>query len=290
MNTVWSNLVQGTGTLYQSRALRFHDRYKDLYLPHFALADGTRMLEIGCGPGALAGALHRWYPHSHIHALDRDSCFIAFAQQHIPGVTFCEGDATSLPYRDASFDVTISNTVSEHVPTEAFYREQYRVLQPDGVCLMLSARRGINHTAPCLARESALEQEVWARVEERAKAIDEDAHVAAWALNEQQHPVAMAAAGFREISTAYIAVNLTPDNPENTPEMAHAMINSHRQTALDATFFLENGMADMVSPAEIAQMRAAINARYDERIALYNAGKKQWDTTVCMTMILRGVK
>ena len=290
MNTIWSDLVQGTGTLYRSRALRFDDRFRDKYVSTFALPADARILEIGCGPGALAQALARWYPGASVTGIDRDDHFIDFARANIPQVDFRTGDATSLDFADASFDVTISNTVSEHVPTVAFYREQYRVLKEGGVCLMLSARRGINHVAPCLAQQSDIEQAVWARVEERAQAIDRDAQVGAFAMNEQQHPLAMAKAGFRNISTEYITVNLTPDNPGYPPEMAHAMINAHRQTELDALSYLQNGMQDLVTAHELEQMRCHINARYDARIALYNAGEKQWDTTVCMTMILRGEK
>ena len=33
-----------------------------------------------------------------------------------------------------------------------------------------------------------------------------------------------------------------------------------------------------------------LNAKYDKRIELYRAGIKQWDTSVSVTMILRGQK
>ena len=46
---------------------------------------------------------------------------ISFAQKNISGVTFMEGDATRLPFADNMFDVTISNTVQEHVEPIAFW-------------------------------------------------------------------------------------------------------------------------------------------------------------------------
>ena len=149
-------------TLYLSRKLRFNDVFFAQYDPLFGLDHNKemRILEIGCGPGALAEALHRWYPRAQITAIDRDSNFIAFAQKNIKGIDFVEGDATHLPFENESFDVTISNTVQEHIDPAVFWCEQMRVLKPGGVCLCLSARKGIRCTAPCLQMTSE-EIELW---------------------------------------------------------------------------------------------------------------------------------
>ena len=129
MNTLWSDHVQGVQTLYLSRKLRFDDQFFAQYQKVFNLDQTAelRILEIGCGPGALAEALHRWYPRAHITGVDRDSNFVSFAAENIPGVTFCEGDATRLPFEDGSFDVTISNTVSEHIEPEAFWKDNAKM-------------------------------------------------------------------------------------------------------------------------------------------------------------------
>ena len=110
MNTDWSDHVQGINTLYTSRELRFHDLFKDRYLPIFSLPNDRplRILEIGCGPGALAQALKRWYPQSEIVGIDRDTAFIEYARAHVSDVCFLEGDATQLPFADDTFDVPLS--------------------------------------------------------------------------------------------------------------------------------------------------------------------------------------
>ena len=61
MNTIWSEHVQGTMTLYLSRKLRFDDMFFEQYKDVFDLDRNAklRILEIGCGPGALAEAMHR---------------------------------------------------------------------------------------------------------------------------------------------------------------------------------------------------------------------------------------
>ena len=117
MNNIWSDHVQGIMTLYLSRKLRFDDIFFTQYEKLFNLDHNRdlKILEIGCGPGALAESLHRWYPKAQITAIDRDSIFISFARDNISGIRFLEGDATHLPFENDSFDVTISNTVQEHI-------------------------------------------------------------------------------------------------------------------------------------------------------------------------------
>ena len=71
MNVIWSKYIQGTKTLYCSRKLRFNDLFAKQYRELFGLDENRslKILEIGCGPGALAGALHRWYPRAEIIAV-----------------------------------------------------------------------------------------------------------------------------------------------------------------------------------------------------------------------------
>lgn len=292
MNTNWSDYVQGVGTLYLSRMLRFSDQHRQAYMQAFDL-DGARrlrMLELGCGPGALTQSLARWYPNADITAIDLDSAFIEFAAHRAPGLRFIEADATALPFEDGEFDVTISNTVQEHIAPERFFGEQHRVLKRGGVCLVLSARRGVNIEADCVAQQSDFERDIWARVSERCRNMDRDLGVGRYAMSERELPQAMEAHGFDNVSTHYIAVNLTPDVPDVSPEAAHAMIDAQRRMRLDAVQSLEQIAPDVVGKAELSELEAHVNRRYDERLALYDAGKRQWDVSVSLTMVVRGVK
>ena len=85
MNVIWSKYVQGVNTLYDTRKLRFHDMFAEQYKALFDLDANHpfKILKIGCGPGALAVALHRWYPNAEITAIDRDSTFISFAKKSV---------------------------------------------------------------------------------------------------------------------------------------------------------------------------------------------------------------
>lgn len=290
MNTIWSTYVQSIGTLYDSRVLRFSDMFKRKYMDVFRIDDKKRLLEIGCGPGALAQSLSRWYPETQVLGMDRDSNFIEFARKTAPNIDFIEGDATELPYENDSFDVTISNTVAEHIEPAKFYSEQYRVLKENGVCIVLSARKGINIAAQCIKKESDFEKDIWNRVDKYLKEIDEKYAVCAYPQSEMEMPVCMEKYGFKNVTTDYITINLTPDNPFYPKEMAHAMINANRRCAVDNIASLAQIGNGVVSNTEIEELKRIVNAKYDKRIELYDSGIRQWDTNMSVTMVMRGNK
>lgn len=290
MNHFWSDRIQSIGTLDTSRKLRFSDRFQNAYTELFRLEEGARILEIGCGTGALCRALKRWYPSAEVVGLDRDDAFIDYARERNTGETYRKGDATALPFADGSFDVTISNTVSEHVEPSGFFGEQRRVLRDGGVCLLLSARRGIQHPAACVREESAFETEIWERVDADFRRAAKENGVGAYALNEMELPAAMEKYGFRDVETHYLAINLTPDDPFYAPEEARDMINANRQNDLDNIERMESVAPGAVSKADRDRLVRLVNERYDRRLALYEAGEKQWDVTLGLTMLLRGVK
>ena len=282
MNNVWSEHVQGIMTLYLSRKLRFDDVFFEQYNRVFRLDTeaNLKILEIGCGPGALAEALHRWYPKAEITAIDRDSNFISFAQDNIAGVTFMEGDATRLPFADNSFDVTISNTVQEHVEPSAFWGEQKRVLKPEGVCLCLSARKGLHCQAPCLEMTKE-EKEFWENIPEAESELEKYG-VCQYPMTEAELPASMEENGFSDVTTGYAVIDLTPDARKYSSQLAELMIESKRQNDLEAIKSTHHEYCEKVINA--------VNAKYDERLRLYHEGIKQWDTSVSLTMIVRGSK
>ena len=282
MNELWSQNVQGVMTLYLSRRLRFDDLFFPQYQAVFGLDRNAvlMILEIGCGPGALAEALLRWYPRAIVTGIDRDSRFVAFAQKRVKGAAFLEADATALPFADQTFDVTVSNTVQEHVEPGAFWGEQLRVLKPGGVCLCLSARKGLKSAAPCL-EAAPKETKFWENAPDQEDQFAR-LQVCRYPMTEAELPAAMERCGFQDVRTGYAVIDLTPDDPKYTAEKALAMIEADRQCDLEA-------IRSMRSPDEAAAVDA-VNAKYDERLRLYRAGIRQWDTTVCVTMILRGTK
>ncbi|MBR3927917.1 MAG: class I SAM-dependent methyltransferase [Clostridia bacterium] len=290
MNENWSRFVQGVNTLYSSRVLRFDDCFFEQFVNAFQLDREKRLkiLEIGCGPGALAGAMHRWYPKAEIVAMDLDSAFIRFAKENEAGITFVEGDARDLPFENESFDVTISNTVSEHIEPNAFFGQQKRVLKKGGVCLVLSARKGYRQKS-CFETETEFEINFWKKVSEFDDSMERFS-VGKYAMSEKTLPRTMQEMGFHKISTAYAVSNLTPDNEGVSREMAIDMINAGRHNDLEAIKSVWETMPERVTREEIDEMTRLANRKYDLRIQKYLSGEKEWDTNVSITMIARGVK
>lgn len=280
MNTIWSENIQGIMTLYLSRKLRFDDRFQSQYQNLFRIDHRRtcRILEIGCGPGAMAGSLHRWYPNAEITAIDRDSRFIAFAKDHEPGILFVEADAAALPFPDDSFDVTISYAVQEHIEPAAFWGEQKRVLRTGGFCICISARRGVTLPAKCLAATED-EKHFWNSIPDGNETLKKY-NVGKYWLNESELPLQMAEYGFRNVSTGYSLIELTPDNPGCSDEFAERIIEAERQSDLDAVW---NARAD-----DSDKIAAIINRKYNLRRRLYREGIPQWDTLISLSMTVRG--
>lgn len=290
MNTVWSKYIQGIKTLYLTRKLRFNDMFVEQYKSIFDLNEklNLNILEIGCGPGALAGALHRWYPNAKITAIDRDSEFVKFAKDNEKGIDFIEGDATALPFDDNSFDVTISNTVSEHIEPLKFYSEQLRVLKPNGICLVLSSRKGINTIPNCMTLNE-FEQQFWKKANKYDNST-EIYSVCKYPMSESELPEAMQKYGFKDIKTGFATIDLTPDNPKYSSSMAYDMINANRQTTLDGIDGVYNNLPQYFSKEDIEKMKQLTNNKYDDRIRRYNCGEKYWETNLSIIMIIRGIK
>ena len=77
-NTGWSKYVQSAELLCESRLLRFDDQFAAAWKGLFAISEAAepKLLELGCGPGALASKLYDWYPNIAVTGIDRDSNFI----------------------------------------------------------------------------------------------------------------------------------------------------------------------------------------------------------------------
>ena len=117
---------------------RFMGRYSVLLAPQLTalgdVDDGRRVLDVGCGPGALTTELVRLVGAEHVTAVDPSEPFVAAARERHPGVTVERAGAEQLPFPDDSFDVALAQLVV-HFMTDpvAGLREMARVTRADGV-------------------------------------------------------------------------------------------------------------------------------------------------------------
>lgn len=97
------------------------------------------VLEIGCGSGLTAQALHARYGMD-VVGVDIDPVQIRLAaklRQPDGRLRFVEGDACALPFCDGSFDLVVSLMVLHHIPDWGrAINEIGRVLKSGGVCVL----------------------------------------------------------------------------------------------------------------------------------------------------------
>lgn len=103
------------------------------------LKPGMRLLDCGCGMGALTTSLAEWLGTGEVVGFDREPSQIEAARAWAAGkgvqnVRFELGNIYDIPFPDASFDAVFAYTVLEHVrdPLRAM-REMRRVLKSGGV-------------------------------------------------------------------------------------------------------------------------------------------------------------
>ena len=94
---------------------RFMGRYSTLLAPQFAdfagVGSGQRVLDVGCGPGALTTELVERLGASNVAAVDPSESFVAAARERHPGVDVQEAPAETLPFADGMFDTALAQLV-----------------------------------------------------------------------------------------------------------------------------------------------------------------------------------
>jgi ubiquinone/menaquinone biosynthesis C-methylase UbiE len=126
-----------------------------------AAAAGQRVLDVGCGPGALARHLAR--QGCAVVGVDADPAMVARAEElaaGLPGAEFRQGSVLALPFADGEFDlVTATNVVFLLPEPAAGLREMARVCKPGGRVAMLNpAARLSEATARAYAAEAGLNE------------------------------------------------------------------------------------------------------------------------------------
>lgn len=102
------------------------------------LAEGQKVLEIGCGTGNLTVRVKRTHPGVDLVGSDPDPLALARAERKartLKGIRFERGYAQRLPYPDGSFDRVLSTLMLHHLDHEtkaAAAAEVLRVLRPGG--------------------------------------------------------------------------------------------------------------------------------------------------------------
>ncbi len=109
-------------------------------------ADGSSILDVGCGSGALSISVAKNNPKSQVIGLDRwgidykdefskELCENNAVAEEVSNVKFIVGDAKKLDFDDETFDAICSNYVYHNIPGDRnkLLKESLRVLKKGGV-------------------------------------------------------------------------------------------------------------------------------------------------------------
>ena len=112
-------------------------RVHEALIAQAELADGHRVLEIGCGTGNLIIRAKRGHPHLEAIGCDPDPRALERARRKASdfNIRFERGYAATAPYADVEFDRVLSSMMLHHLDDDAktaAAAEIFRVLRPGG--------------------------------------------------------------------------------------------------------------------------------------------------------------
>ncbi len=125
--------------------MNWHDRYihqaswtrelRSYLFEKVGLASVHRVLEVGCGTGAILRDLSVIAPYG----VDLAPASLLECRQHVPSALLTRGDALRLPYRDKAFEIAYCHFVLlwVHDPVQAL-REMKRVTKSSGFVIALA--------------------------------------------------------------------------------------------------------------------------------------------------------
>ncbi|HEU5059640.1 MAG TPA: methyltransferase domain-containing protein, partial [Kofleriaceae bacterium] len=101
--------IHGHSRAEQDRLVAQAEYWRDtLILPELEYRPGERLLDIGCGVGAVLGVIGQAFPGLLLAGIDLAPGQIAYAGEHLGrlglGADLRSGDARALPWPDGAFD------------------------------------------------------------------------------------------------------------------------------------------------------------------------------------------
>ena len=185
--------VHGYGTREQQRLVEQAEHWRDLILDGTRLEADTRLLDVGCGVGAVLALLGSEFQGARLYGVDIEPAQLEFAREHLErssvDATLHEADALALPFVDRSFDQVWMMWLLEHIPdAPAALREARRVLVPGGCITAIEVDYSTARAEPSSPAIKAL-----------FHAMTEGMAVAGWSDAGTRLPGWLEEAGFRDV-------------------------------------------------------------------------------------------
>jgi SAM-dependent methyltransferase len=181
---------------------RFMGRYSLLLSPQLAdfagVSSGQRVLDVGCGPGALTAELVDRLGAAAVAAVDPSEPFVAAVRARYPGVNVLQAPAEQLPFADKGFDAALAQLVVHFMSDPvAGLAEMARVTRRDGVVAACVWDHGGGRGPLSL---------FWRAARELEPGIDDESQLAG--AREGHLAELFEAAGLREIEESVVSASL----------------------------------------------------------------------------------
>jgi SAM-dependent methyltransferase len=122
------------GSAYGAFMGRFSEPLAQEFVRVADLEPGQRVLDVGCGPGALTAVLVERLGTDQVAGVDPSEPFVAAVRDRLPGVDVRLAPAEDLPFADASYDAALAQLVVHFMADPvAGLREMARVTRSGGV-------------------------------------------------------------------------------------------------------------------------------------------------------------
>jgi ubiquinone/menaquinone biosynthesis C-methylase UbiE len=236
--------VHGYASEEQERLLSQAEHWRDeLILSGTVLAPGTRLLEVGCGVGAVLGILGEAFPGVALAGVDVEERQLKVARAHLASLGLSaelrRADALDLPFDDASVDHVWMMWFLEHVDDPvAALQEARRVLVPDGVLTAIE----VDYNSVWASPTSAALEEVFATVARTMDAggrSDAGARLESWLVD----------AGFGSVDPGERRLHYAGDDLARQVPYVYDVVESTLAALLElpdeATSRLEAGLAEL---------------------------------------------
>lgn len=126
---------------------RWSERIARELIGWLGVPEGADWLDVGCGPGPLAGAILANAGPRRVRGVDLSPQFVAAARERITDerASFAVDDATTLAGEpDAAYDAVVSGLVLNFLPDpRAGVRAMRRVVKPGGVVAAYVDRKSV---------------------------------------------------------------------------------------------------------------------------------------------------